>query len=88
LKLWQATSADRDFRDETWQILEERDASGGEFTLPVPAAGYIAAFVEADFGRGRRAFPLSTNLAVLGAASEPPYGPLPSGEPGVCERGP
>jgi PhoPQ-activated pathogenicity-related protein len=88
LKLWQATSADRDFRDETWRILEERNASGGEFTLPVPTTGYVAVFVEADFGRGRRAFPLSTNLAVLGAAGEPPYGPLPHGEPGVCAGGP
>jgi hypothetical protein len=41
-------------------------------------------FGEAEFGTGRRAFTLSTNLAVIAAAAEPPYGTEPRGQAGVC----
>jgi hypothetical protein len=47
----------------------------------------VAVFVQADYGRGRRAFPLSTNLAVLAAQGERPYGTAPRGTPGVCAAG-
>lgn len=84
LKLWQATSTDRDFRDEAWSVADERGAAEGRFEIAVPVRGYVATFVEADFGGGRRAFPLSTNLAVLAAEGERPYGTAPRGTPGVC----
>jgi PhoPQ-activated pathogenicity-related protein len=84
LKLWRAASSDRDFRDDVWSAVEERAAGSGRFEVTVPADGYVAVFAEADFGGGRRAFALSTNLAVLAAPSERPYGTAPRGTPGLC----
>jgi PhoPQ-activated pathogenicity-related protein len=84
LKLWLAASADRDFRDEHWATAVETEASGVQLVVPRPASGYVAAFVEAGFGRGLKAFVLSTNMAVLPAAGERSYGTQPEGHPGVC----
>jgi hypothetical protein len=36
------------------------------------------------FGRGRAAFSLSTNLAVLAPPGTPEVGQRPTGTPGVC----
>jgi PhoPQ-activated pathogenicity-related protein len=85
LRVWQAASADRDFRDAEWRAVAHLRRSAGRFVLPRPASGYAALFGEATFGRGRRAFPLTTNLAVLPAADEPGYGTRPLGRSGVCE---
>ncbi|HVY64159.1 MAG TPA: PhoPQ-activated protein PqaA family protein [Gammaproteobacteria bacterium] len=84
LKLWQASSSDRDFRDEKWATVAQTKGAAARFVLPRPAAGYAAAFVEAGFGRALKAFALSTNLAVFPAAGERDYGTRPGGVPGVC----
>jgi PhoPQ-activated pathogenicity-related protein len=84
LRVWQAESADRDFRDATWAVATEARKSSARFELAQPASGYVAVFVEAAFGHGLRAFALSTNLAVFPAASEPAYGTRPMGQAGEC----
>jgi PhoPQ-activated pathogenicity-related protein len=85
LRLWRAVSADRDFRDARWSSSREPRRSAGRFDLARPAAGYVAVFGEATFGAGRRAFALSTNLAVMAAAGEPDYGTQPLGQAGICD---
>jgi hypothetical protein len=76
-------SAERDLRAAQWQdVVESRSAA--RFELARPASGYVAVFGEARFGAGRRAFTLSTNLAVVAAAAERPYGTEPRGQAGVC----
>jgi PhoPQ-activated pathogenicity-related protein len=84
LRLWRASSADRDFRDETWTTTVEAEEAGAQFVLPRPQSGYSAAYVEADFGRGLKAFVLSTNMAVYPAAGERGFGTQPQGSAGVC----
>jgi PhoPQ-activated pathogenicity-related protein len=84
LKLWRASSDDRDFRDAHWDTAVETDASAVQFVLPRPPSGYTAAFVEAGFGRGLKAFVLSTNMAVFPAEGERDYGTRPHGHDGVC----
>jgi PhoPQ-activated pathogenicity-related protein len=84
LRVWQAASSDRDFRDAMWAVVAEAPKSSARFELAQPASGYVAVFVEATFGRWLRAFALSTNLAVLPAAGEPPFGTRPLGQPGEC----
>jgi PhoPQ-activated pathogenicity-related protein len=84
LRVWRAVSADRDFRDARWSVAAEVRRSGARFEIVRPAAGYVAAFAEAEFGRGRRAFTLSTNLAILAAPAETVYGTRPEGRAGVC----
>lgn len=85
LRLWRATSADRDFRDARWTSapFERRTA---RVEVARPTEGYVALFAEAGFGRAQRAFALSTNLAVLSATSEPEFGPRPLGREGLCSR--
>jgi hypothetical protein len=48
-----------------------------------PPQGYVALFAEVEFGRGRRAYSFSTNLAILGPTSAGTW-PQPLGSPGVC----
>jgi len=84
LRIWQATSAGRDFRNAEWRSVAEVARPVGRFELARPAAGYVALFGEAEFGRGRRAFALTTNLAVWQAADDPDYGTRPLGSAGVC----
>ena len=84
LRLWRAGSDDRDFRDAQWTAALEADGGSVRFVLPRPRSGYAAAFVEAGFGRALKAFVLSTNMAVLPAPGEPPYGTQPRGHEGVC----
>jgi len=84
LKLWRASSDDRDFRDSKWAPAGESRTAAARFVLSRPASGYAAAFVEANFGRALKAFALSTNMAVLPAAAERDYGTRPTGSPGIC----
>ncbi len=84
LKLWRASSDGRDLRSATWMTAAETKGAAARFVLPRPASGYVAAFVEAGFGRALKAFALSTNLAVLPAANERDYGTKPTGIAGVC----
>jgi len=88
LRVWQAVSGDRDFRDATWAVATEARDSAARFELARPATGYVAAFVEATFGRGLRAFALSTNLAVFPAANEAAFGTRPTGQAGECAKAP
>lgn len=84
LRVWTAESADRDFRDAIWEDRrEQRRDDAYVLTMPRPAAGYIAVFGEATFGRGRSAYSLSTNLAVA-APSAGDDGPHPVGSEGLC----
>jgi PhoPQ-activated pathogenicity-related protein len=85
VRLWRAVSADRDLRDAPWQPVAESPGSPVRFVLPEPAQGYVAFFGEAGFGARRRAFALSTSLAVAAAADELPYGTEPPGRDGLCE---
>lgn len=84
VRLWSAESADRDFRDAFWTPRAWTELPT-IFALDRPARGYVAAFAEAGFGRGRSAFTLSTNLAVL-AATEGEDGPRSIGTAGVCDE--
>jgi PhoPQ-activated pathogenicity-related protein len=84
LRVWQAVSDERDFRDDQWRVVTEIKVSRARFELARPATGYVAIFGDAEFGSGRRAFELSTNLAVWAAADEPAYGTEPRGTVGVC----
>lgn len=84
VKLWRAVSADRDLRDARWVPAAEAAGTPVRFETPEPAEGYVALVGEAVFGRGRRAFSLSTSMAVAAAPGERPYGPRPAGEAGLC----
>jgi PhoPQ-activated pathogenicity-related protein len=85
LRLWRARSADRDLRDAEWEPVARSGSAAARFVLEPPAQGYVALFGEAAFGRGLRAFTLSTSLAVLAGENEPPYGTRPAGRgEGVC----
>jgi PhoPQ-activated pathogenicity-related protein len=84
LRVWQASSAERDFRAAEWRPAVVSQRASDRFELARPATGYVAIFGEAAFGRGLSAFVLSTNLAVVAAAGEPDYGTEPRGSAGVC----
>jgi PhoPQ-activated pathogenicity-related protein len=84
LHVWRADSADRDFRDSQWQDVLETRHSSGRFVLEPPAGGYTAVFAEMRFGAALKAFSLSTGLAVLPAANNPPYGTQPLSTADVC----
>jgi PhoPQ-activated pathogenicity-related protein len=83
-RVWRAVSADRDLRDAEWQPVAGSSRAAAKFELAAPARGYVAVFGEAAFGAGRRAFTLSTSLAVFAAAGEPPYGTEPLSQDGLC----
>jgi PhoPQ-activated pathogenicity-related protein len=85
VRIWRASSVTRDFRDSAWAA-EPSTERGGVYSVGVlrPAQGYVAAFAEAVFGRGRRAYSFSTNLAILGAHSSADTEPRPLGRPGIC----
>ncbi|HEY9181673.1 MAG TPA: PhoPQ-activated protein PqaA family protein, partial [Gammaproteobacteria bacterium] len=85
LRVWQAVSPGRDFRAAVWQPAAISKRSSGRFEIAHPAGGYVAVFGEATFGRGRAAFMLSTNVAIIAAPPEPAYGTEPRGTPGICE---
>jgi PhoPQ-activated pathogenicity-related protein len=86
VRLWRAVSADRDLRDAQWEQVARSGASAARFILDPPEQGYVALVGEAAFGRGLRAFKLSTSLAVVAAENEPPYGTRPAGRgEGVCD---
>jgi PhoPQ-activated pathogenicity-related protein len=84
LRLWRAVSGDRDLRDAEWHALPSVRGGQARFVLQQPMNGYVAFFGQADFGRGRKAFEMSTTLAVVAAPGEPPYGTEPLGRAGVC----
>jgi PhoPQ-activated pathogenicity-related protein len=84
LRLWRAVSSDRDLRDAEWRPAAATRTSAVRFVLEQPAQGYVAVFGEASFGRGLRAFTLSTSLSVFAAPGQPPYGPAPPGRNGLC----
>lgn len=85
LRVWRTATAERDFRDATWTAAEERrGAPVYEIAIAKPATGYAGVFAEVEFGRGRSAFSLSTNLAVLSPPGAAESGQRPTGTPGVC----
>jgi PhoPQ-activated pathogenicity-related protein len=84
LQLWRAVSRDRDFRDDEWRPAGDARGGRARFALPRPTDGYEAVFAQVGFGRGLRAFTLSTGLAVIEGAGLPPYGTKPLGQAGVC----
>lgn len=84
LRVWRAVSADRDLRDAAWQPVVDSPRPAARFVLSEPEQGYVALFGEAAFGSGRRAFTLSTGLAVVAAAGQAPYGTEPPGRAGLC----
>jgi PhoPQ-activated pathogenicity-related protein len=84
VRLWTATSADRDFRDDRFSAGADAGGRAAVFPIARPAAGYAAVFAEADYGHLLGAYSLSTNLAVLAAPNERDYGTRPDGIAGVC----
>lgn len=84
LRVWRASSPDRDLRDAQWLPIADSRAQSARFVLAEPADGYAGVFGEASFGAGRRAFTLSTSLTVLAAVDLPSYGTDPSGHKGLC----
>jgi PhoPQ-activated pathogenicity-related protein len=88
VRLWSAASATRDFRDAVWTENPARRGGARSFTVSRPADGYSAVFAEAAFGRGRAAYTLSTNLAVLASAAAADPQLRPNGSRGVCAAAP
>lgn len=85
VRIWTAASDDRDFRDAVWEAGRDRRRDNRYLAqVPRPAAGYVGVFAEATFGRARRAYSLSTNLAVLAAPTATEGGPRPQGSDGIC----
>jgi PhoPQ-activated pathogenicity-related protein len=84
LQLWRAASRDRDFRDDEWRPAPVVREGQAQFALPRPTDGYEAVFAQAAFGRGLRAFTLSTGLAVVAGPGLPAYGTKPLGQVGLC----
>ena len=91
VRLWTATAPTRDFREARWGA-REVGAAGNEagaaevFRLPAPESGYAAAYAELEFGRRRRAFALTTNVAIFGTPGAPTSTPPPRGTPGTCPQ--
>jgi PhoPQ-activated pathogenicity-related protein len=83
-RVWRAVSEHRDMRDAQWQPVADSTRGAARFVLSKPAQGYVAVVGEADFEAGRRAFTLSTSMAVAAAAPEPPYATRPAGRDGLC----
>jgi PhoPQ-activated pathogenicity-related protein len=86
LRIWRAVSADRDFRDAHWQSVVDVRRARGRFELEQPAEGYVAIFGEVRYGVALHAFALSTGLAVVAAAGNPPYGAAPLRTGSVCSN--
>jgi PhoPQ-activated pathogenicity-related protein len=84
LRVWRAVSEDRDLRDAEWRLVAGSPGEAARFVIAEPQSGYVAVFGEAAFGSGRRAFTLSTSLAVFAAATELAYGTEPPGSDGLC----
>lgn len=85
VRTWTAASGNRDFRDAEWVAAPARGREDSYvFEIARPTSGYAAVFSEATFGRGRAAYSLSTNLAVVGPATTVDDAPWPVGQPGVC----
>lgn len=84
VRTWTATSEDRDFRDAVWAAGPRHRHNPHVFAIPRPAGGYVAVFADAVFGRGRSAYSLSTNLAVLAPPGIEDGAPRPLGNDGVC----
>ena len=85
LRLWRAISDDRDLRDAEWEPAGHSRLPAARFVLEKPARGYVALVGEASFGRGLRAFTLSTSLSVYAADGQPSYGTEPlSRLEGLC----
>jgi PhoPQ-activated pathogenicity-related protein len=85
VRLWSASSDDRDFRKATWTAGAEigaRDAAN--VRLDPPATGYRSVVGEVEYGHWLSAYSLTTNLAVLAAPGTPAPGPRPRGVAGVC----
>lgn len=86
LRLWRAESESRDFRNASWRA--ERPVAGGTVTIPRPAQGYSATFAEVGFGRGRSAYSLSTNVAVIAPIASADVTPQAAGGGAICRATP
>jgi PhoPQ-activated pathogenicity-related protein len=76
--------ADRDFRDATWSAGRKHGGASHVFDVARPGTGYSGMFAEVVFSRGRAAYSLSTNLAVLASTAAADPQARPSGTGGVC----
>jgi PhoPQ-activated pathogenicity-related protein len=67
MELWQASSPDRDFRNDRWSSTPVEPASGAWKTaVKLPQSGYLAFFAALTFeGEGGRRFSFSTNVEVV-----------------------
>jgi hypothetical protein len=86
VRTWAALSQDRDFRDEMWSPGEAQRGRGDYlFQVPRPSDGYVAVFAEAEFGRGRSVYSLSTNVAIIAGPAIIDAVPRAIGRTDVCE---
>lgn len=70
---WTATSNTRDFRKAKWTSQPARLENGAyRFDLPIPDAGFAAAFGEAVFSNGAIPYYLSTNVRIVGKTDKQP----------------
>lgn len=67
-RAWYATAPTRDFRSARWIAKPARRVADGwyQFSVAVPPEGYVALLGEAEYGRDRDRFYLSTGLRVIG----------------------
>ncbi len=72
--VWTTAMPTRDFRDAKWSSQPMTEADGGwVFELPMPEAGFAAAFGEGFFGlEGNSSVYLSTNVKIIGPGPNTP----------------
>jgi len=86
LRIWTATSENRDFRDEQW-VSSPLQPSGIDYVFDQarPGFGYMAMYAEAEFLQGTSRFTLSTTPAVLGKDSGTRRGWSAVSQGDICE---
>lgn len=69
MRLWEATSATRDFRKSQWKVAGtvKKDVLKTGFSAAAPAEGFKAVFAECDFDADGLPYSLSTQIRVLEA---------------------
>jgi hypothetical protein len=80
-RAWYATAPTRDLRSARWVAKPAHRVADGwyQFRVPVPREGYVALLGEAEYGRDRDRFCLSTGLRVIGPDGVVPLTDGPAG---------
>ncbi|HTN74422.1 MAG TPA: PhoPQ-activated protein PqaA family protein [Pirellulaceae bacterium] len=67
IRVWQAQSETKDFRDSKWQSTELTAGKSVAFDRPLPKTGYAAMFLEAEYKNLDLPYFLSTQLKIVEA---------------------